>query len=194
MLLSIIVPTKNRKVQLDVLLMLWEKYFLNKEEIELVIFDTSDISLSYVGSSNVKYIFDNSINNVQDSFEIAINISTGDYLCFIGDDDFVNSNILKHLKGLILKESFDILHYPRAHYYWSDVKFDHKSSFFNSSTLIKKKIYTKSTKHIFLLEELNSFENNGFRNLCGLPSIYHGIVRRGIIDFSTEIFVVSMLI
>ena len=97
-LLSIVVPTKNRYYYLKFLIQLIEN--LHSEEIEMVIQDNSDDNKEFLEYLNLKkynfirYDYIEGQIPRSDNSDKGILNSTGEYICFIGDDDGVTKYIV----------------------------------------------------------------------------------------------------
>jgi glycosyltransferase involved in cell wall biosynthesis len=182
-LLSIIVPTKDRYKYLMPLITLVKN--LNTNEIELVIQDNSydnleilDFikSISYV---QLKYFHHKEKLSTVQNFDKAVLNSTGEYVCFIGDDDGVTRNILNCVKWMKKCKIEALRSRKQFLYSWPD------------------KIYIPGVKRAGVLiyeshketyelkqpiEELNKVCKIGMQNIGLMPKLYHGIVRRDILD------------
>lgn len=90
-LLSIVVPTKNRYLYLKYLIQLVDN--LHTDEVELVIQDNSDDNsefLDYLNEKNYSFIRYSYIKGqipMSENSDRAILNSKGEYVCFLGDDD-----------------------------------------------------------------------------------------------------------
>lgn len=97
-LVSVVVPTKNRYKYLKHLIKLVDSFQL--PELEFVIQDNSDDNseiLSFLKSysnPHIKYFYSTDALTMSQNGELAIRRSTGDYVCYIGDDDGVCRNIV----------------------------------------------------------------------------------------------------
>ena len=105
-LLSIIVPTRNRDAYLrDCLDSLCN---INSNSVEFVVHDnsTDKSSLHFENiDSRIRYIHNSSKLSINENFELALDYAKGKYVAFIGDDDGVNINIMAfvefaHKQGL----------------------------------------------------------------------------------------------
>ena len=105
-LLSIVVPTKDRYIYLEKLVDLIISF--QTEEIELVIQDNSKdnakfndfISERINRHSWIKYYYNSQYLTSVQNFDCAVKNCTGDYICFIGDDDGVVRNITRYTKWM----------------------------------------------------------------------------------------------
>lgn len=181
-LLSIVVPTKNRYEYLKFLIQLISTF--DTENIELVIQDNSDDNapiLHYLSNgkySFVRYFYTKEPISVSLNSDLAILNSSGEYVCFIGDDDGVTRYIVDCVQWMkdnninILKSSYAIFKWPSfispKHYCVSGVVLNNDFSF-NYHTISTKKS---------LLELLGT----GLHDLSCMPKVYNGIVKRSVLD------------
>lgn len=186
-LLSLVVPTKNRYKYLKHLIQLIDSF--NDNNIELVIQDNSDNNeeiLNYLKSfnnKNIKYFYCTATLSQSENSDKAILNSTGEYVCYIGDDDGVTKYIVDVVEYMKNK-NISILMSNTVNYYWPDyysgssLSYSGKLNYKNYSN----EITTKSTDYT-----LNQILNKGFINRGEMPLVYHGIVRRDILDKIYEI-------
>ena len=103
-LLSIVVPTKDRYYYLKYLIELISSF--NTSDIELVIqdntYDNQEI-LNYLNeylNPHVKYYHIKEHLSQSENSDKAILNSSGEYVCFIGDDDAVTRHIVDCVKWM----------------------------------------------------------------------------------------------
>ncbi|CAL2082899.1 glycosyltransferase family 2 protein [Tenacibaculum sp. 190524A05c] len=177
-IISIVIPTRNR-----------QKYALScvksilsipDDRLEIVLHDNSlDNSLEYsiqeLRDSRVKYYYNDSEMSTVHNFDYGMDYATGEYICYIGDDDCVTKDIVK-ISEWALKQNLDaLIGTYLVNYNWP--KKDKSSSFtiypFNSKI---KKVNVKS--------ELTDFLQKGgvYYLKHDLPRVYHGIVRKQCFD------------
>jgi glycosyltransferase involved in cell wall biosynthesis len=122
-LLSIIVPTHNRAscaVQtIKTLLAL-------PDNVQIVVCDSSPIDeithnfLNLYPESRLKLVRSEQGISVVDNFNLGLNSSDGEYLVFIGDDDFVTKEIVEVAKWASLNKVDSLKFNFSALYYWHD--------------------------------------------------------------------------
>lgn len=190
-LLSIVVPTKNRYKYLKKLI---ELFVLSDfKRTELVIQDNSDDNseiLSYlenIPNSNIKYYYKSEHLSVSENSGNAISNSSGEYVCFLGDDDGFCKNI-EVVVAKLHKDGIDAALFPLVVYNWPDF---YDTSLFRlmSTILLEKDINSYSNECIPLKSsiELRKCLNNGFLNLGKMPKVYQGIVSRKSLDKVYEV-------
>jgi len=182
-LLSIIVPTKDRYKYLRSLISLIKSF--NSNEIELVIQDnTRDNSeilefikdLSY---THLKYFHHGEKLSLEKNINKAIINSTGEYVCFIGDDDGVTRNILNSVKWMKKNNIEALRSGKQAFYLWPDIV---NIPGIKHAGVLKYLDHKESYEFRKPLEELNKVCKIGMQNIGLMPKLYHGIVRRDILD------------
>lgn len=178
-LLSIVVPTKDRYEYLKKLVDLVVSF--QSEEIELVIQDNSEdnsIFTEFISEKInkhpwVKYFYDDQYLTTIQNFDRAVNNCTGDYICFIGDDDGVVRNITRYVRWMkennieALRSAHSVYTWPRNCKYSSYLSYEGKG---------------KGIKYLSPVHELFNILNNGCLNLGRIPVLYTGIVQKKILD------------
>lgn len=177
-LLSIVVPTKDRYKYLIHLIQLIDSF--NTNDIELVIQDNTndnDLILSYLNNHYcefVKYFHTKELISVSENSTKAILNSSGEYVCFLGDDDGVLSSIVdvvRHMKD----NSIDYLISLPTIYNWPDF---YDPSIFNLTSSIS---YLKGSKEYIKINPAKQLKKsllNGFDGLYQMPRVYQGVVSR----------------
>lgn len=181
-IISIVVPTKNRYKYLKYLIKLIDSF--NSDDIELVIQDNSEdnaeiiVFLNDLNSKVVKYFYSKEKLSMSANADLAILHSTGEYVCFIGDDDGVTSHIIS-CSHWMEENNIDALSCSLVNYYWSDYP---RSLTGNLSNVL---IYKDFSCKYELVDPMNALDivcRNGFQYKGDLPFLYTGIVKRSILD------------
>ncbi|WP_439862828.1 glycosyltransferase family 2 protein [Pseudomonas antarctica] len=124
-LLSVIIPTHNRaKYAVQSIRSILEL----SDEIQVVVCDSSpidDIAPQFSDAypeSRLKFVRSGEGISVVDNFNLGLRSADGNYLAFIGDDDFVSAEIVK-VAAWAKSKNVDSLkfNFP-ALYYWDDFK------------------------------------------------------------------------
>lgn len=179
-LLSIIIPTKDRYTTLVPVIQSILSH-VPGYEYEIVIQDNStagqipsDLGIQ-LSDPRVKYFHRSEYMSIVDNTTSAIKNASGDYLCFIGDDDLVAPYVIE--ETLKLRDSgLDCLIHAPAYYWWNTVEFTtvdryrHKSAFWLPRLETYRDLYASA--------ELKHTLNNGAVSYYRLPRFYHGIVSR----------------
>lgn len=180
-LLSIIVPTKDRYKYLKHLI----RYVvdLNNADIELIIQDnTSENSeiinfLSDSSCENIKYFHTKHSIPIGDNSDKAVLNSTGEYVCYIGDDDAFLPDIVEYVRRM-KEKNVEAGIFPRPRYIWPDIN-EHNSAYKQSCYIDK---VTKHEHEIFPKDEIIALLENASISMLNLPHLYHGIVLRETLD------------
>lgn len=179
-LLSIVVPTKDRYYYLKYLIEIIKGF--NSNEIELVVQDnTTDNSeiISYLETidyEGLKYFHIKKQLSQSENSDKAILNSTGEYVCFIGDDDAVTSHIVDCVKWMKANK-FDILKSELALYRWP--------SFIETPELAASLLfanYSNTYKVVDNKKTLCQCIDNSFGDIRYMPKVYNGIVKRSLLD------------
>lgn len=182
-LLSVVVPTKNRYFYLKHLISLIDSF--NSEDIELVIQDNSNDNseiLDFIKQSkreHIKYFYNNEKLTMSGNSDLAVLHSTGEYVCFIGDDDGVCRNIVECVKWM-KKNDIDVVKPGDAFYYWGDY---HKRRFKPDISCVSYgKLPLPTFRYSDPIVELRKLMAKGFENRGSIPVLYTGIVRRHVLQ------------
>lgn len=177
-LLSVVVPTKDRYPYLVQLMELIKSF--NCDEIELVVQDnTKDNSfiLEYLENyhyEHLKYFHIKEQISISDNSTQAILNSTGEYVCFIGDDDGVTRYIVDAVKWMkdnsvtTLKSVGAILKWPS--YISTSYYKVSGTAIFNEFSMTYKIVDAKAC--------LKKLLATGIATLDFMPKTYNGITKR----------------
>ena len=181
-LLSIAIPTKNRHKTL--LITLDNMLRRMDDSVEFVICDNSDeelpSSLPLFLDKRIKYFYSSKTMSIVDNTENALSHCTGEFVCFIGDDDFVSPYIINYLKE-ILHTNIDAVSYQGGYYWWKDIDFNRKS-YYEQAGAFWYPSATFEPRLIRADESLRALLSGGGLSVGLLPRLYHGIVRRFVLD------------
>jgi len=181
-IVSVIVPTKNRYKYLKHLIKLIDSF--KSDEIELVIQDNSDDNneiIKYINDlacHNIRYFYCSEKLSMSENSDLAVSNSTGEYICFIGDDDGICRNIIDCVKWM-RKNNIDSLRTSRVDYNWVDYNKSNKKDM--SQTLLYKS-FNFTYKYVNPIKELKNILKKGLQDLDEIPLLYNSIVKREILD------------
>lgn len=174
-LLSIIIPSKNRSIY--ALSSVKSILSIKDESLEVLVHDNSDDdslgkSLEVqINDSRLRYVYDPSPMPILWNFEKAMDQSRGKYVCFIGDDDSVNHQIMDAVKWANDRDLDAITGKLVAAYRWP-----------KESAPGKLVVYpfTGKWRYYNPEDELKKFVKNGSTYYLehDFPKAYHGIVKR----------------
>jgi glycosyltransferase involved in cell wall biosynthesis len=184
-LLSIIIPTKNRLAYLkDVLHIL---VGINHEGLEYIITDNTPDNLSFakfieeLNDERIKYFYISGNMSQTENSDYALSKANGSYVCFIGDDDVILENIFVMVKKM-QEENIDCMIQDPVTYYWSDVDFKYSSNSQQPASFNYGDYYKYEFTEIDVMQELEMVMDCGATKIGLLPRVYHGIVRKEILD------------
>jgi glycosyltransferase involved in cell wall biosynthesis len=183
-LLSIIIPTRNR---IPFCISAIESILIISDpRLELVVQDNSDTNKleEYVrnrkSDNRLKYRYTTAAFSTIDNFNAGMELSTGEYVCFIGDDDGINPEIIEAAAWAKEKNIDALSWYIKASYLWPGT--------IMPSTFFTKTEGGKLTVHPFFGKirktnaelEIKKFLLSGGANYMKfkLPKAYHGLVNR----------------
>lgn len=179
-LLSIIIPTKNRHAYLIEVVSSLINY-LDDEDIEIIIQDNSEQNfaalnfLESVSDKRIKYFYDNRAISIKENTNLGISNCSGEYVTFIGDDDLVNPyicDIVRYMKS----RNIESLIFNSGKYWWSNVNFKNPNYYERPSVFtIPKKISTEFIR-LNTEEEFNVMLKHGCTSSFRTPKFYHGII------------------
>lgn len=125
---SVVVPTRNRQSCVKVLI---KSLMDTTEKFQLIIADNSDddslrhdLEL-YQGDPRLTYHYSSETLSVVENFNRALDMATGDYVAFIGDDDILSRHFFE-VVILAEKNDVDAVIYGKPgrvlHYFWPGVQ------------------------------------------------------------------------
>lgn len=178
-LLSIIIPSRNR--QKYAISCIKSILSINDYRFELVVHDNSDdnkleaLINSEVYDSRLRYIYDSSPMSTVHNFNKAMEYVNGEYLCFIGDDDGVNQEIIEISHWAKIKNLDAVIERTRIGYSWPTDTRNGKMIIYPFSGEIKEVNVDKTLKR-FLSDGGIYYLN------YDLPKVYHGIIKKECFD------------
>ncbi len=182
-LLSIVVPTKDRYFYLEKLIRLIASFNFGNE-VEMVIQDNT------ADNTKIKHFLkENSFdfivyNHYSEQIPISLNSdnaifnSSGEYVCFIGDDDGVTRYILDGVRWM-KNYGVDVAKPAEVYYLWPDAI---EAVNISESALIHYKKFTGKVRFVTPFEELMKSLRLGFPDRGNMPLVYHGIASRSTLD------------
>lgn len=183
-LLSIVIPTKNR--QYYCLYAVKQILSLGLPNLEICIQDNSDkdelrIEIEKLKAPNIVYNYHDGVLSFVDNFSEAISISHGEYLCMIGDDDGILSNIIEYVEKAKSQKIDAIIPSLGFVYFWPSKE----KIVENAETGLLHLWVMKSELRLVNPEKaLNILLHDAAQNYTSLdiPRLYHGIVRKDILE------------
>ena len=101
---------------------------IDSDDLEIIIQDNTEDNKAfaeYISSLNddrIKYSHKKEHVSVVDNYDMGIIRATGDYVCLIGDDDSICSNILK-AASYLKENNIEGCTFPFPGFYWPDMNF-----------------------------------------------------------------------
>lgn len=175
-LLSIVVPTKNRTKYLMSFIELVCGF--GEKDIELVIQDNSETNqeikefIENNNYNNVVYNYDSRTMPVIENSDLAIKNASGKYICFMGDDDLLSSRLIDFVR-LMDREGYESAFFNVGSYSWPGVT--HKAHKFPDLRIPK---FKGRIKEIDVAKEYLKLLDTGAVALELMPQLYHGVVLR----------------
>lgn len=183
--LSVVVPTKNRYNYLDFII----KYFLKikSDQIELIIQDNSEPGankklledLYFYNDHRIKYFFIDGHISQTDNCDQAISHASGEYVTMIGDDDIFSKHIVSYCESWN-KLGYEAILPNKASYIWPDVTpriYQKKMS-----GMLRMENYSGEVTMLNPKELPLKISLVGGTDIMNLPRVYHGIVKKEILD------------
>lgn len=183
-ILSIVIPTKDRYEYLMILL---EALVSSEsEQYEIIVHDNTEINdlfldfLQKLDNYKIRYFHEANSISVVENFERAFAVASGTYVCFLGDDDgILIEESIELLKGA-LNNSVDSIVVKPLLYSWPD---NSHAVWRLTNGLIQLNGKPKPDERIDIQKELIVQANKGFGfGLGKLPRVYQGFVLRSKIN------------
>lgn len=184
--LSIVIPTRNRANY--AIATIKSILSISSPRLELVIQDSSDtrgledlINLN-ISDSRLRYNYSQPPVSAVANFNIAASLATGEYVCFIGDDDGVNPEIMQAAVWAKANDLDALRPNVIASYFWPDIN-SHAGLEKHAGKLFILNFTGKVTFPDADIEARKCVHNAGLTYLdTDLPKIYHGIIRKKCLD------------
>ena len=181
LVLSIVIPTKNRITYLKYILDYFNK--IEGHDIELVVQDNSDYDVAKELSNYIGILHDNRIVynheegrlSQKENCDKAIHNARGHYVLMLGDDDVFSKYLLDYCRKWRLNNIDTILTNKPA-YFWPDVTPRlYKDRL--SATFVHPHFTSKETL-CNIADIKKAFIKTGGTEIGEMPRVYHGIVSK----------------
>ncbi|MFB2674377.1 glycosyltransferase family 2 protein [Shewanella xiamenensis] len=185
MLLSIVIPTKNRISYLKYIVDYFKEII--DSDIELIVQDNSDSNIAeelreYIDIlQDARIIYNYSVGTLsqQENCDLAIRNASGYYILMLGDDDIFSKHIIQYCRQWKQRKIDAVLTY-RPVYIWPDVTPRLYKEKLSSS--FKLSNFTRA-ETMFDLENLKKhFLSSGGTEIGNMPRVYHGIASKECLD------------
>lgn len=180
-IISVIVPIKGNYEYLKAIILQSKK--IDSEAFELVIQDNTEDNTEIIQflhefpSVNTRYYHDSTPMNMVENFESGIANSLGEYISILGSDDNFSTKIVD-LAFYLKSKEIESAVCNKAIYYWPGMKFKAHHNRPNFSFKRGKGI----VKDIDAYKELERLLNKGMVIMGNLPSPYHGIIKKEMLE------------
>lgn len=185
MLLSVVIPTKNRQKYCKSAVE--QIISLNLDDIQIVVQDNSDNDSlktdlkEFITKNQIKYHHRKGVISFVDNFSEAVSLCNGDYVCMIGDDDGILPNIIKVTRSAQERDIDCVIAGLNAVYIWPSSKpivKNGENGYLYLSYVEKKEKYINCEKG---LSQLVNSAGQNYQKL-DLPRVYHGIAKRSALE------------
>jgi glycosyltransferase involved in cell wall biosynthesis len=178
---TVIIPTRERADTLK-----WSLKTCTTqdyENLEIIVSDnfsqdqTKDVVHAYK-DNRIRYVNTGKRVSMTSNFEFALSHATGDYICFIGDDDGLIPDALHNLNQILFETEIEAISWKKPVYFWDQ----HYNSEYQNTLTISFNSNSQKFDLEKTLEELLEFKPNTNLNFNDLACLYHGFVKRETID------------
>ncbi len=183
-LLSVIIPTRNRvnyaKSAIQAILR------ISSDDLQLVVEDNSDTTelADWVNNrfddERLIYHYSDIPISMSENYERAMTLASGEYICFIGDDDGVNPEIIE---AVMWAKNFklDALVVPGViNYVWPDLQLKSRGSMEAGELSVRN--FSGTITFVDPEEELLKCVRAAGQNFYKLPRSYYGVVKKQCAD------------
>lgn len=179
-LLSIIIPTKDRHFYLEKCLK--SLLEIEGENYEIIVNDNSGIKFksSLVNNTKIKYFHTNEFLTITQNFSSALDKSSGEYVSFIGDDDGINPFILKYVNFCKINNLDAGVGNVASKFIWKDVNYNLYGK--KLSGILRLGKITNYFEFPNIKNELIKCAKNSVEGFGKLPKSYHGFVKRKVFN------------
>lgn len=187
-IITIVIATKNRQKYAKVAIA--SILDLGSPDLELVVHDNSDspelreFALTRQSDRRFKYIYHPEPLSAVANHNRALGMARGDYVCLIGDDDGINPEIAEIARWAQV-HNFDSVSCPIvASYEWPVI--DPNGASRPGSLKVSR--FSSCARFMETKTELLKLMRSGSTSYLefGLPKLYHGIVRRELLEVIRE--------
>lgn len=179
-LLSIVVPTKNRYEYLKPFVELMASY--KQGNVEMVIQDNSDDNTDFLAYLDEKkygfVVYDYCAEplSVVENSNRAVKASSGRYVCFMGDDDYVLADLAEFVKYMEFA-GIESAFFNRAKYSWPNLSYSaHKIP----NLVIPS--FKGKVRRVSVERAYKRLLRKGAYSLDKAPQLYHGVILRACLD------------
>lgn len=189
-ILSVAVPTHNRaRYAIHAIRSLLD---IRDEGLEVVVTDTSpepelERLLREQGLLNdrrLRYVRPAERLDMTGNHNAAVGLATGEYVCLIGDDDTISPDALEAARWAAAHDMEVIAPNVVANYVWPDFRSRWFGARHSSRVYFAREMGTATVHRAD--GALDQALRNAIQGTDGLPKIYHGLVRRSLLETMRE--------
>jgi hypothetical protein len=189
-LISIVIPTKNRWKYARWAIM--SALELHANEVEVVVLDTSDDSSAAAAFADsladhrLVYRWCAAPMDIIATFNMAVDLARGHYVCLIGDDDAVLPKIVDVARDALAR-SIDVVSTRGVSYQWPDFQSRYFGGRHAGKTYVAN--YTGKAWYGDLEDSLQrcALHWGQMRQMLWLPRVYTGLFRKAVIEASRSL-------
>lgn len=188
-LLSVVIPTRNRQeYAISAINSILSN--ISAPDFELVVQDNSDSRNlqdyihNRIDNSRLRYNYTPTPLSIVDNFAAGVRLASGKYLCFIGDDDGVNPEIIEATRWVDMSGIDALKPAVSVAYLWP--KSGVPSALFTKaapSGVLTIRPFSGKITRVDPEMEMRKVVRNGGRYLeTDIPRLYHGIVKSEVLN------------
>lgn len=177
LLISVIIPTSGRHKTLIKVLKDIQFKIGHREDVEVIVEDNGALPIEL--NKDIRYFHNAKAISISENFDNALKKARGKYILVLGDDDFLGPDFNQFLDSINFK--FAAYRFNKAYYYYNNTKMAYPWQ--KLSPWLRYQNYCYTQKVIKANDELIKVAQAGGCNMFNLPSVYHGVVRKDILDF-----------
>lgn len=186
-ILSVIIPTHNRA---ECAIQTIKTLLALPADIQIVVCDSSpvdEITHHFAGlhdETRLKLVRGKIAASVVDNFNLGLQSADGEYLVFIGDDDFVTKEIVEVAKWAAIHE-VDCLKFSfSALYYWHDFKHVSRGDAYSSTLHISP--FSGTVQEYDIAKSVSYALDNFGGGVFDMPRAYAGMISSSLASKITE--------
>lgn len=183
--LSVIIPTRNRHEYLIPVV----KTLVEQTNAEIIICDNSDNKLAdesvdeFIHAGRVIYQHTTKKLSVVGNFKMALDMSSGDYLIFLGDDDCVGPGIEDIVQWAKNHDVEAVISYKQrfiANYFWPKIKSKYFGDGYAGKLFLRS--YSGGIEKINGKSAIASVLKKPGTGLGSMVRAYHGVISRSLVQ------------
>lgn len=186
-LLTIVIATKNRTVYC--IEAIKSIVAIQSNNIQIAIADNSDSEevkefVKSINSPNVAYVYDGSPTSSIANFNKALALAKGEYVCMIGDDDGITTELLAITQWAKDNNIDAVVGSLSANYRWENTGASNTVFTKMTGSTLTITNFDCKVQHVNLEKSLQLLMKGGCTNYLDFlfPKLYHGLVKRSYFD------------